>query len=241
MVERTKISQRTIEELKYYVYALKDPRNGEIFYIGKGKGQRIFDHEAEALVHDRDDTEKIERIKSIKKAGKHVIKLVVRHGLKTEQEAYNIEAALIDILGDQLTNNSGGHDSDDYGLMTIKEIEIKYQAKTAKFTEPALLININDKYIKAKDDPEKLYNATRMHWRVNQKRASKIRIACAVYRGIIREVYAVESWGKSTKIKGRKYFIGKVAPSAIREKYLDTSVAQYWGKGSQNPIRYVEI
>ena len=32
------------EKLKFYVYRLIDPRNGETFYIGKGKNDRIFQH-----------------------------------------------------------------------------------------------------------------------------------------------------------------------------------------------------
>ena len=31
-------------KLKTYVYRLIDPRNGETFYVGKGKGNRVFSH-----------------------------------------------------------------------------------------------------------------------------------------------------------------------------------------------------
>ena len=34
--------QKVKEALGYYVYALVDPRDWKIFYIGKGKGNRIF-------------------------------------------------------------------------------------------------------------------------------------------------------------------------------------------------------
>ena len=32
------------EKIGNYVYRLIDPRNGETFYVGKGKGNRIFSH-----------------------------------------------------------------------------------------------------------------------------------------------------------------------------------------------------
>ena len=41
--------QLVIEKLDFYVYCLMDPRNNEPFYIGKGVGNRIFDHEKCAI------------------------------------------------------------------------------------------------------------------------------------------------------------------------------------------------
>jgi hypothetical protein len=33
-----------IEKLGFYAYRLIDPRTGETFYVGKGKGNRVFQH-----------------------------------------------------------------------------------------------------------------------------------------------------------------------------------------------------
>lgn len=37
-------STSIIEKLAYYVYCLIDPRDGNIFYVGKGVGNRVFHH-----------------------------------------------------------------------------------------------------------------------------------------------------------------------------------------------------
>ena len=40
----TEFSSEVRDELKFYVYRLVDPRTGQTFYVGKGKGNRVFDH-----------------------------------------------------------------------------------------------------------------------------------------------------------------------------------------------------
>jgi hypothetical protein len=47
------------EKLAWYVYALIDPRDGRLFYIGKGKDSRVFAHAADAIEGDT-QTEKLE-------------------------------------------------------------------------------------------------------------------------------------------------------------------------------------
>ena len=39
---------------EYYVYCLVDSRNKEVFYVGKGKNQRVFDHEKWALKNKKE-------------------------------------------------------------------------------------------------------------------------------------------------------------------------------------------
>jgi hypothetical protein len=66
------------EQLKWYVYRLIDPRNGETFYVGKGQGNRIFAHAkgeftdtAKSDVEEREDATdlKMQRIKEILAGG----------------------------------------------------------------------------------------------------------------------------------------------------------------------------
>ncbi|MEY3326561.1 MAG: hypothetical protein RL044_514 [Actinomycetota bacterium] len=37
------------DQLKYYVYRRLDPRTGQTFYIGKGKGNRVFEYARNAI------------------------------------------------------------------------------------------------------------------------------------------------------------------------------------------------
>ena len=121
----------------------------------------------------------------------------------------------------------------------MQHITIKYQAEDAVFDEPALLININKLYHHDMT-PQQLYEATRKHWKVSRERVNGIQIICAVYVGIIREVYIPQSWRESPlKQPGRSYFEGQVAPEELRSKYINKSVARYWPKGNQNPIKYI--
>ena len=49
MKEMTHFSPEVCEKIEYYVYRLIDPRNGQTFYVGKGKGNRVFAHVHDAL------------------------------------------------------------------------------------------------------------------------------------------------------------------------------------------------
>ena len=42
-------TKEVIDQLQYYVYRLIDPRTGQTFYVGKGKGNRVFAHVNDAL------------------------------------------------------------------------------------------------------------------------------------------------------------------------------------------------
>ncbi|OGI67287.1 hypothetical protein A2823_01570 [Candidatus Nomurabacteria bacterium RIFCSPHIGHO2_01_FULL_41_91] len=234
-----KLSQSTIEKLGYYVYLLSDPRTEKIFYVGKGHGNRINHHLLGALEENTKESDKIKTIRKIQSAGLEVGLTILRHGL-TEKEAFEIESSVIDLIGmKNLTNLVLGHYSLERGKMMLKNIEIEYEAEEAVFTDRAMLIRINKLYRYDMSDKE-LYEATRKYWIINSWRARISPIICAVYAGIIREVYMVRAWiPPSPKTPRRWSFVGAIAPEDIREKYIDKSVKHLFKKGSQNPIRYV--
>ena len=84
----TEFPTEVVKELKYYVYKLIDPRNGETFYVGKGNANRVFQHMKGALsASDPDEvTEKIKTINEIMSAGLDVIHVIHRHGKLGKRE-----------------------------------------------------------------------------------------------------------------------------------------------------------
>lgn len=85
----------------FYIYALKDPRNSPArpFYIGKGTGNRAWEHSLTV-----DTTRKGRRIAEIRSVGKDVVTALLADDL-TEAQALKLEAELIAAFG---TEDTGG-------------------------------------------------------------------------------------------------------------------------------------
>ncbi len=236
------VTEEVSRILKSYVYIYIDPRIDEPFYVGKGLGNRLFSH-----LEDQSDTEKVKRIKEIRKNGVEPKIDIIRYGL-SDSEAALVEASLIDCIGkNKLTNLNSGHHENSYGRITSREVITMLTSEYVEVRHKAILFTINRMY---RSDMNKLelYEMTRGCWRIG-KRREKAKYAMCVTHGIVQEVYKIEKWQLAGTLTYRtrpashylRYpkrweFEGRIARD-IRDEYVGFSV----GKGGHNPIRYKNV
>jgi uncharacterized protein len=208
---------QTVENLKYYVYALVDASTNKICYIGKGTGQRIFGSLQQ-------------RSAELKTA---LDGYIIRHSL-TETEAFLVEATLIDFLpyfsiSDLPVNFQGGVGSQQTGIKSVADIENQYSApiiKETDFQHNVLIISVNRSvgYTDTLLTPVKLYESTRKTWYLDLKKAQQVDYVIAKHNGLLKEIYKPTKWYEyPTLDKTKRYaFEGDVVMDAhIRELYLN--------------------
>ncbi|MCC6629359.1 MAG: hypothetical protein IT340_18400 [Chloroflexi bacterium] len=243
MSERTSDSfpSDVVDKLQTYVYRLIDPRNGETFYVGKGKGNRVFAHiRAEAGIEGDELDNKMKRIHAIRLAGLEVVHVVHRHGMD-EATAFEVEAALIDAYPGHV-GVVGGVGSSEFGVMHATEIISRYTAEPAVFQHRALLISVHRAAAETS-----LYEATRYAWKINRTRATQAEIILATVRGMIVGAFVADAWLDATSANfpgkeghpGRHGFVGHEASPEIKQLYVGKRVPdEYRRRGAANPIRY---
>ena len=233
-------SKSTIEQIGYYVYRLIDPRNGKTFYVGKGKGNRVFQHVKGAIDyydgiknkdHDyADDPNKLRVIQEIRNAGLEVIHIIQRWHL-SEDQAFEVEAAIIDCF-QGLSNIQSGHGSF-YGVCNAAELENRLAAKF--YDEPNfgyVIIKVQnwkmDEMIEKFGIKTARYEATRGCWHNKKPNIEKYPYIFSVTNGIVRAIYKVTEWhnvGDRIECSGTdvseslgKDFIGKRIPPYYSKK-----------------------
>lgn len=252
-------SEKSLLELgDCYVYGLIDPRTKQIFYIGKGTGNRVFEHEQESLKNPDSEKLKLKTIAEIKAAGLAVEKIIINWNM-TESEAFAAEAALINVLNYigtiKLTNIAAGHHSPE--ALPVEEFEKLYGAEELQKSDikhKIMIIKVNKLYRRGMSADE-LYDVVRGCWKVNINRAKSIDYVFAFYHSLIVAVYKPTAWyickdasdkipkkdiSVKSEIQKRKFFIDEGyehnAPLDEAQKfYLYKSIAN----PSQNPISYI--
>ncbi|MEK6746128.1 MAG: hypothetical protein AABY33_03765 [Pseudomonadota bacterium] len=231
------------EHLRYYVYRLIDPRNGQTFYIGKGLGNRVFAHvKGESESADNAINVKLQRIREIRLSGFDVAHVIHRHGLD-EQTAFEVESALIDAYP-EAANLISGHDTDDRGVMHAQQIIERYQAEEIVFHHKVLMINIG----RSATEKESIYEAVRYAWKIDPKKARQAELVLAMQQGLVVGVFIAEKWleatpenfmGREALLGMRWGFIGCEAAADIAKIYLRKRLPDSMRKrGAANPIKY---
>lgn len=233
-----------IAKVKTYVYRLIDPRDGETFYIGKGKANRVFAHiRGEQGIEGDDLDNKMKRIRQIRLAGFEVAHVIHRHGM-ADATAFEVESALMDAYPG-LTNEAGGVRSGEFGAMHALEIIREYAAEPAVFRHSAILISVNRSALAHSS----LYEATRWAWKLSPAKALGYELVLSTVQGLIKGAFIAERWVEATSTNfpgrpdfpGRFGFIGHEAPDEVQRLYVGRRVPdEYRKRGAANPIKYAK-
>ena len=243
-----KFSQEVCEKLGYYVYRLVDPRNGETFYVGKGRNNRVFAHTERALAtysdvdynpeFDDDENLKYKTIRLIEDAGLKVIHIIQKYGL-TEHDAYVVESALIDAysIRRELTNKIKGFDSSEpQNAITIEQELAAKEYEDSPFNPKYMIIKVKEYWVNQLNDR---YECTRSAWNLKPDNARKYPYVLSVTGGIVREVYKVEEWHECKERPGRYEFTGSVADDNVRNIFINKKIPEkYRKKGQASPYLY---
>ncbi len=250
------------EKIGYYVYALRDPRNMEVFYVGKGKENRWYSHIEAAQENALDPSLKLQRIREIEKSGRLVEAFIIRSGLKSEKLAYEVEAAVIhsyrllqksnQSIPVDLTNVVDGHHSEN-GLASTDAMQSILNAKEAPIiTIPVGIFKIGVLW-HPEMSKEEVREATSGWWYANNVKnaKSKAQYAFGVSKGVIRGVYKIDESMWRQRMKPDRDWEDDIgneprwgfpdcaeAGDHIEQEFLNKSVKHLFKNGDRNSVRF---
>lgn len=183
-------------ERRFYVYCLTDLKKDKILYIGKGCGNRIFEHEQAARSQDGDiDVPARKAIAKCKKLGRHIISYHL-----TEAEAQAAETALIhfvkSVVGKKFKNKSAGCGA---GGISAEALDDRFKFTPCPLDDLnpdglVLAVKIQDAldldtdeesdYRFDNQDDANLKSRTLGNWWLNKDAASKVKYVIGVHTGL---------------------------------------------------------
>lgn len=189
-------SKSTKEHLRYYIYALVDPRDQSIFYVGKASANnRAFNH----LKATQKESKKQRIISEIRSSGNEATVEILRYGLTNEEIALEVEAAIIDAIGlENLTNAVRGHGVE-RGRLPATEVERLHGSEPVRVStieEPCMLFFIRKTYSPTLSEQE-IYDCVRQFWHgVSAKNRKELtcRLALGVVDGVVVRAYSIAGW-----------------------------------------------
>ncbi|MXW87026.1 MAG: GIY-YIG nuclease family protein [Boseongicola sp. SB0667_bin_21] len=163
-------------KLRNYVYRLIDPRDGSTFYVGKGQGDRVFDHVNDALKSGDADNLRLETIRKLLGLGLKPLHVIHRHGM-SPSEARLAEAVPIDAFPG-LANVQAGAGSNDFGPANAEGLAQRYGASEMQFKpgRKVIVFRIHWPTLETRERREGvtghdgIYEAVRGHWGWTRRR-----------------------------------------------------------------------
>ena len=238
------IPDEVTERLRFYVYRLIDPRNGETFYVGKGRGNRILQH-VRGAIGKAEPTDKIERIREIRDANLEVGHIIHRHGIEDESIALEVEAAVMECFP-AAHNIARGRHSAGRGCAHLEQLVERYAAREFVVDRPMLLISIGRYEAR---EGRSLLDQVRGCWKITEQYARRAQVVLGHQRGLVKGVFTPDRWLPATREHfpwlpndepGRIGFVGHEAAPDIAERYMRKRVPEeYRKKGAAFPVRYL--
>lgn len=234
------------EQVGWYVYLLRDPRDGQIFYVGKGRGDRVFQHAKDALGEADEVGDKLGRIRAIHAAGMPVQAQILRHHIGSEAQAYVVEAAVIDTfraIGRDLDNEVLGHHAL-YGLATTDVVASIYDAPLLDVVEDSIVFLKIPRLWTPTMEAAGLFEATGGWWLAGEA-VRRAQYVVAVSRGVTRAVYEIEYWRE--RVRGDRDYVPGEKRRRVgwwgslvtdRPDLLNRSI-RHLKQGAGNPVVYL--
>jgi len=211
------LTQYTQEQLGHYVYVLRDPRDNQIFYVGKGVGNRVLDHANGVIGKEDPQSMKEKQIIEIHASGSEVDAWIIQSGLESDRHAFATESAVygaLKLIGSAL-------DSENVVLRNIVAPPgfsnsglIQLNEAIAIFGEPAdsILIPHNSVFIKPTTtwrrgmSAEELWESTHGWWLLAEERIQSIKYVFAIPNFVIRGAWLVpENGWRKQRLGDRGY------------------------------------
>lgn len=216
-------TEKVGKRLGQYVFALRDPRNDQVFHVGHGTGNQVFAPVFEALgelanLEGADGpaesntavtAAKIARIREIYDAGSAVEHFVLLRSVSaaTDSAATTgevvcgiVEALRITDAGDGLTNLAGDTSEKDARATRVEELALRYSADPApELPTPSIVLHVPASS-RPGATPEEIYELARAEWSAGAAVRAEIGIPVLVFAdSIIRGAFRAHSWEVSTR------------------------------------------
>lgn len=225
------------KKLGLYVYVLRDPRDGKIFYVGQGRDGRVFAHFGEAVNFlkgghvPEGSRSKIARILDIWSTDQDVDWVIVAHGLENEEIANYIEASVYNALGESQNGSTlNAFTPPKSSLLQSDDVRL-FSAEPVNPATPFKRVFIFPIHNTMRTQ-DLVYEATRAEWRVIKENRTTPAHAVGLKNGLSVGSYIVDAWNELGN--GKCEFRGREDVTLLNKNWsrIINRTLGYWKRGN---------